>query len=319
MKIKFTDSYFAEKVTIDILKRNFGEVEISDDPDFLFCSFDYKDDKYNYDCARIFLTGENVIPDFNLVDYAIGFHYIDFEDRYIRVPLYCFYEEDYNIALRKHIEYTPDKEKKFCNFIYSNGTTAMKERDDFFYLLSNYRKVDSGGRHLNNIGAPVDDKREFQKQYKFSIAFENSSSNGYTTEKILQAFSAGTIPIYYGNPRIAEDFNTKAFINCHEYNSLDEVVERIKEIDKSQEFYDSMMKEPIFTDIEQRRNPLKGYEKYICDICRQDPKKAIRRGNVGYGLRLQNDAKAFSGYNRVMNGKSLKYKFLRQILKRVIR
>lgn len=31
---------------------------------------------------------ENLVPDFNICDYAIGFHYLDFEDHYFRFPLY---------------------------------------------------------------------------------------------------------------------------------------------------------------------------------------------------------------------------------------
>ena len=315
MKVKFTDGFFAEKWTMKVLREKFGNVEISDNPDFLFCSTDYKADRFNYDCARIFITGENVVPDFNSVDYAIGFHNISFEDRYIRVPLYCFYEEDYRIALKKHIDYVSDKEKKFCNFIYSNGESVMKERDEFFHLLSEYKQVDSGGKHLNNIGRRIDDKREFQRQYKFSIAFENASANGYTTEKILQAFSAGTIPIYYGNPEISKEFNPKSFVNCHDYNNFDEVIKRIEEIDNSWEIYDSIMREPIFVNMNNRDNPLQSYEKYIYDICSQNPKEAIRRCNEGWGKRLQEEAKEYYSYFAEKNNGSIKSKILRHLIK----
>lgn len=47
-------------------------------------------------------TGENQVPDFNICDYAIGFHYIYFQDRYIRFPLYHFYQQDYELAMKKH-------------------------------------------------------------------------------------------------------------------------------------------------------------------------------------------------------------------------
>ncbi|OOP83980.1 fucosyltransferase, partial [Helicobacter pylori] len=37
---------------------------------------------------RVFYTGENEVPNFNLFDYAIGFDELDFNNRYLRMPLY---------------------------------------------------------------------------------------------------------------------------------------------------------------------------------------------------------------------------------------
>ncbi len=311
MKVKFTDGFFAEEQTKIILKELFGEVCVSEDPDFLFCSVGYEANRFKYKCPRIFLTGENAVPDFNCVDYAIGFHYIDFEDRYKRVPLYCFYEEDYNKALNKHLNYLSKDKNKFCNFVYSNNRDAMEERDKFFHLLSEYKMVDSGGRHLNNIGGPVEDKYSFQKQYKFSIAFENASSSGYTTEKILQAFSAGTIPIYYGNPRISEEFNPKAFINCHDYKNFEAVIERIKEIDNDDYLYEEIIKEPIFTDMENKKDPLVEYEEFLKKICSQNPNKAIRRSNDAWGAKTQNEMQLFYRFIKKSEGSSLRSKVVR--------
>ena len=71
---------------------------------------------------------------------------------------------------------------------------------DFFVKLSKYKQVDSGGRTLNNIGGPVEDKMEFIKDYRFVISFENAEYPGYTTEKIIQPMFVDSIPIYWGNP-----------------------------------------------------------------------------------------------------------------------
>ena len=41
-------------------------------------------------CVKIFYTGENVCPDFNACDYAVGFEWLTFGDRYLRLPNnYC--------------------------------------------------------------------------------------------------------------------------------------------------------------------------------------------------------------------------------------
>ena len=46
---------------------------------------------------------------------------------------------------------------------------------------------------------PVRHKSETMKNYKYALCFENSYHPGYITEKIFDAFSAGTIPLYWGS------------------------------------------------------------------------------------------------------------------------
>lgn len=291
IKVKFTDGFpdTIRQKTLCILEEHFGQVSECENPDFLFYSV-WGYEHLKYQCVRIFWTGENLQPDFNICDYAIGFGYMTFEDRYTRIPLYFFYDWDYELAKNKHLLTQQDIEDKteFCNFIYSNDN-ASHERIDFFHILSKYKKVDSAGRYNNNIGYAIEGKHDFQKRYKFSIAFENSSTSGYTTEKIIQAFSAGTIPIYWGNPRIADEFNEKSFINCHKYSSFEEVVKRIMEIDKDDELFVSYLKAPIDAGTKLPDNPWEEYERFIVHICEQTPECAIRRNNIYWGADYQNN------------------------------
>ncbi len=48
--------------------------------------------------------------------------------------------------------------------------------------------------------------------YMFSVAMENARSPGYFTEKILDCFATGTVPIYYGAPDIGDFFNKDGII-----------------------------------------------------------------------------------------------------------
>lgn len=289
LKVKFVDfpDSSIRDYTLEILREEFQDVQESDEPDFLFYSvFGYEHLKY--DCVRICWTGENIQPDFNICDYAIGFSYMEFEDRFKRIPLYYFYLPDYKKAREKHLLSDNEINEKvgFCNFIYSNGN-ACSEREEFFDLLSTYKTVDSGGKFRNNIGGPVESKYEFQKKYKFSIAFENSSTSGYTTEKILQAFSAGTIPIYWGNPNVGEDFNEKAFINCHKYKNFEEVLEVIKKIDQDDELFMQYLREPIGNEEKFPEYSLRDYRDFVIHICSQMPQMAIRRNNAYLGKYYQ--------------------------------
>lgn len=320
LKVKFVDfsSDALKKKTLPMLEKHFGEVLESDDPDFLFYSvFGYEHLKY--DCVRIQWIGENLRPDFNICDYAIGFDYIEFGDRYIRIPLYYFYLEDYEKAIHKHLDVSMQgaSDKKFCNFVYSNGA-ASPERENFFNMLSEYKRVDSGGKYINNIGEPVKSKYEFQKQYKFSIAFENSSTDGYVTEKILQAFAAGTIPIYWGNPSVGKDFNERSFINCHNYSTFEDVIERVIEIDNNDELYYQYLCEPIGTSVQFPVNPLEKYEEFLVHICSQKPSEAIRRSNIMYGKTYQEEQKKFRFEEQRQEQYSFLYRGLRKIKNRLV-
>lgn len=242
----FWDGFKADdNLFTDLLSRMY-DVELSDTPDYLFFSvFGAEHLKYD-NCIRIFYTGENQTPDFNICDYAIGYDHISFGDRYLRMPIYVQYTGMMERMERKHLR--SDEEilsgrDSFCSFVYSNNN-ASPERNKFFQKLSAYRQVSSGGRFMNNVGGPVADKLAFQSGCKFSIAFENTSHPGYATEKIVDSFAAGTVPIYWGDPEIGETFNTGAFINCHDYASMDEVVEAVKAVDQDDELYLKMSHTP---------------------------------------------------------------------------
>jgi hypothetical protein len=126
-----------------------------------------------------------------------------------------------------------------------------------FHAIARYRPVDSAGPHLNNVGfnpgkAYTDDwpgaKVQFQRGYKFSIACENSSTPGYTTEKVVHGLAADTIPIYFGNPDVGREFNPRRIINCHEFDSIEAVVKRVVAVDQNDDLYRQIMSEPFFPD-----------------------------------------------------------------------
>ncbi len=196
IKIKFVDfneGATAVKVLLQHLQDHY-EVELSDSPDWLFYSvFGQEHLAYN-DCVKIFFTGENQAPDFNLCDYAIGFEHLQFGDRYMRLPLWMIYPDDVQQMQAKHTGPDISAKTDFCSFVYSNSNAAPA-RQQFYDALSAYKHINSGGKYLNNVGGPVKDKLAFQSTHKFAIAFENTSHCGYTTEKLVQAFAAQTVPI----------------------------------------------------------------------------------------------------------------------------
>ena len=271
---------------LNILKTHY-DVEISENPDYIFYSVGGKM-YYKYDGIRIFCTIEAICPDFNLCDYGIGFEYLEYGDRYFRFPNFCFEPELVAAMLQKHKFVVPGMEKRdFCSFVYSNAA-ADDMRVKLFEALSGYKRVDAGGKLLNNLenGVPVSDKRLFENQHKFSIACENATHPGYHTEKLAEAFAAGTIPIYWGDPKVEEVFNPKAFINCNAYPSIEAVVEKVRYLDTHSEEYLAVLKEPALRENCEPIYTEKGFKKledYLTYIFDQPLEKAYRRNRGFWG------------------------------------
>lgn len=256
-----TDNYF-----YNLLKEEF-QVEISNRPDYLFFSV-FGNNHLNYKCKKIFYTGENVPPNFNYCNYAFTFDYLSDERNY-RLPHYLLYDGYYELNVEKKVEYDLVN-RKFCNIVVSNG--GCRKRNDFFNKLSKYKKVDSGGRFMNNIGYAVTDKRKFQSEYKFSITFENDAYRPgyewYITEKPFESMCANSIPIYKGGSKINEDFNSKSFVNFHDFKNEDDVIEYVIMLDKNDEEYMKVMKEPWFPNNNQipENNKLENIKKFLFNI-----------------------------------------------------
>lgn len=198
---------------------------------------------------KIFYSSENVLPDFEECDFALTFCLIDNEPKHIRLPQYVHYIEKPELLI-KGANYAPidilKQKKKFCNFLVSNPRGP--ERNKFFKMLNRRKSVHSGGRHFNNIGEIVSDKLSFIKDYKFTLAFENSSSPGYTTEKLIEPMLVNSIPIYWGNPAVAHDFNPRSFINISDFPSFEAAIDYILKVDSDDQLYLSYLAEPWFKD-----------------------------------------------------------------------
>lgn len=248
IKIKFVDFYkgFDQQSNwfFKFLSKHF-DIEISDNPDFIiYSSFGHS--HLNYNCTKIFYTGENERPNYWLCDWSLSFDF-DTRDNHLRLPLYVIWEGvnylDLLLPSFQSIILSHPK-TKFCCFLVSNP--HAKRRIDFFNKLNEYKKVDSGGKVLNNLGYQVKDKLSFMSSYKFIIAFENSNFKGYVTEKIYEPFFTNTIPIYWGSSTVSQEFNPKRFLNRADFVSDEDLINRIIFLDNNEEAYKEMIQQPIF-------------------------------------------------------------------------
>ena len=237
LKIWFTDFWpgFDPKDNFftNLLSHKYNLIFSSTDPEIIFYST-FGTNFLNYDCVRFFFTGEQITPNLSECDYALSFDKETYSRKY-RLPLYLLYGYKDIVREKPSFDIFLNQNRKFCNFVFSNG--KCKKRNEFFKKLSRYKRVDSGGRFWNNIGRPVDDKKQFLSNYKFTIAFENESYPGYTTEKIIEPMLVNSLPIYWGNPLVHQDFNTKSFLNYSDFRSEDELIEKIIFLDKNDQEY----------------------------------------------------------------------------------
>lgn len=266
-------------------------VEISDNPDYIFYSvFGYRHLEYKKEVIRIFYTGENITPNFSMCDYGIGFDYISFGERYLRLPIYALYRDSYRKLYDR--SFVSDEElldRGFCSFVVSNKKYSNPIREEFFSSLSKYKKVDSGGRLYNNIGGPVADKIKFISGYKFNIAFENSSMDGYTTEKIVEAFAADTVPLYWGNRLVDKEFDNKSFVNLHSFKNINEAIDYIVWLDRNDSEYLRVLKHQCLaietSSYEEQIGKLKNF---LCNIFGKDLYEAKKIPFYGYVGEINN-------------------------------
>lgn len=95
--------------------------------------------------------------------------------------------------------------------------TSTKTMCDGHLLRIEYMKKFSGSLDLFGNGIrPIEFKEEGLSDYMFSVAIENAYYSGYFTEKILDCFATGTIPVYLGDPDIGMEFNEDGIIKLNE-------------------------------------------------------------------------------------------------------
>ena len=257
---------------------------------------------YNKARIHIYFAGECAIPDLNIFDYVVCFDkHLRYDDRVCRIPTRIMFDEmifDYFNSINNSILAHEKLHEKteFCNYMYSNKY-GHKKRTEIFYKINQYKHVDSLGKYLNNKRIPMSAKNgKFQgwreiiresinikKAYKFSIAFENAYYPGYTSEKLLSSLEAHTVPVYWGNPLIAEDFNEEAYINCHRYKDFDKVLEQIKRIDEDDELWCHMISQPWLTSNQEmlEKKETEEYYSFLENIFMQQIESAKRR-SAGY-------------------------------------
>jgi Glycosyltransferase family 10 (fucosyltransferase) C-term/Fucosyltransferase, N-terminal len=120
-------------------------------------------------------------------------------------------------------------------------------RSEYVRQLMEHVPVDSYGQCWNNCKLPEDNGRDSKldaiARYKFTLAFENSISRDYVTEKFFDALIAGSVPIYRGAPNIG-DFapGECCYIDASRFRGPRELAEYLLYLDRNETEYQSFLR-----------------------------------------------------------------------------
>jgi len=128
--------------------------------------------------------------------------------------------------------------------VFVSNSGPRNERNEYIMKLMQLLPIHSYGRYLHNMDMPEDahHKKDVLAKYKFHLAFENSNTRDYVTEKIFHAFYAGTVPVYLGAPNI-DDFcpSNHSIIKVSDFPSLEALAEYMKYLDQNEEEYNKYL------------------------------------------------------------------------------
>lgn len=193
-------------------------------------------------------------------------------NRYIAIPLIYFHVYHFNRFkeyYKNKVNNTPFKNKKLFlftsqNLLNTNKVTLINElcqlgNVDFLTMYNEQinKKSCYNSLELLNI----------YNNYKFIIAFENSKTNGYVTEKIFNVLFSKSIPIYDGAPNICDYINKESFISYG-----DNHIDKIKELMNNEEKYNIMINKKKISSTYNDENFIKLYYEYMMLIINNNKK-----------------------------------------------
>lgn len=113
------------------------------------------------------------------------------------------------------------------NMLYSNKsrTTGHRLRHEIAKKITNIDLAGSG------CSRPFDTKEEVLCPYRYSIVVENTKMDGYFSEKLLDCFAVGTIPIYWGCQNVGNYFDDAGIISFDTIEELQDIVSNLSEED----------------------------------------------------------------------------------------
>ena len=167
------------------------------------------------------------------------------------------------------------------------GSQLHDRRLEFLECLAQRREVDvfgSGWENLENLPSrweerlrrvsevflgPCDDKRETMRRYRFGIAYENTACPGWVTEKIVDCFVAGIVPVYLGAPDILEFVPAGSFLDATRYASPADLSDRMRSMPPAEAMAMIAEGRAYLKSPEGARHSFEGFADWIVGLIRE--------------------------------------------------
>jgi hypothetical protein len=159
-------------------------------------------------------------------------------DNFIYIPIGGTWMRDEDIKIH-------EKTKNISTiFSWKTWNHGHRLRHTIYQQFKDTNKIDFYGSGCDN---PIDFKVDGLKNYRYSIVIENSIESDYFTEKLLDCFLTGTIPIYWGTKNIENYFDVNGVIFINDESNLSSIIN-----DLTDELYNSKL-ESIKTNFESAK------------------------------------------------------------------
>ncbi len=203
--------------------------------------------KYN-----IWYTGENQRPPYGNWDGYLSFETKLMKERNFYLPLWWLTSTDLMGEMDKSYWGSPTPtieklmqsrtlEKPKKKFVCAFVGKLYRSRLHAIEYLREIGKVDVFGESVHRkVESPADIARD----YKFTLCFENDLYPGYVTEKAIEAYLAGTIPLYDGIDSESY-FNSTAMLNLQDYSTMQNWLDQISKLHDNEEVYSKVYERPF--------------------------------------------------------------------------
>ena len=206
---------------------------------------------------RVAFSGEVYSQDPALFDLSLSMEATDPARRVVCCPLFSYFayhcgSTGFNAWPMLMRPRPPSPKPLFCAATVSNPAGA--ERNRFFAKLNAAKRVDGLGGALNNCGGrrlPRGAEGRAQlAAYRFVLCFENTLSPRYLTEKLLEAWVAGAVPIYGGAAMAREWLDPAAFLWLEDGSeaAMDRLVARVLALDADPGAYEAVRARPLLRE-----------------------------------------------------------------------
>lgn len=208
--------------------------------------------------VRLWFTGENIRAPLNGFDLTLSFDPDEYGGSNVYLPLAIvglrWFDSTSSateeckragavlhprVAAEARRPVAAERTEFACAFIGNPEPRRMRAIE----ALSRYRPVDVFGAA---VGRPVAEKASIARQYRYVVCFENDLFPGYVSEKPVEAYATGAIPLWSGLDEVGI-LHRQGVVNQADFSYLSEWVDHVADLDRTHSALVAAAAAPLFS------------------------------------------------------------------------